>query len=194
MTIPFVVLATLVITSVGLITLFRFWLDRVYTEDTTFVRVSSRYRVAVPGTPTISSRLYSLSYTQKYLLVLTSEASRLPEPYYIDLLGEEIGVPSLGQYQDIPLFGGALVDRECERGIVPDEVIVADWEVKDHWREVHIRIKGIKPQGVESPAEQERCSRQVIPLGYEREVILTSSHEMYAGEPTKEIGGHQGGN
>lgn len=161
-----IVTAALLITGAGL------WLSRFWTEYTDVVR-RSPYRVVVQGEPTISGTLYRLDRRAAYLLVLTSKSAQGPEAYYIDFVAERMGLANFPQY--VPLGRCALVDRETLDGIYSEAEIEADWDLQEKWREMRIRIKDFIADvyAGHDAAQRAEEGRALIPLGYQREIILT---------------------
>lgn len=174
-------LATIVGSSLGtavlLVGVLLIWMDRVYTDYSTLLRLS-RYRVVVPADPEIAGRLYTVGRDSTYLLVLTSRHSRHPEAYHIKLASHEIGVPEFNQY--IPFFRNAIIDRCTLDGYPIDAIVAADWEVKNDWREVHIRIRGLQyptkgyvlSAGRDSLVPVPETIPDMIQLAHQKEIIL----------------------
>ncbi len=158
-------------TAILLIGVFLISMDRVYAEYSTLLRLS-RYRVVIPADPGIVGKLYSVDRDSTYLLVLTSRHSCRPEPYLVNLGKRTIGVPQLPQY--VPLLRSAIVDRETFQGYPVDTEIAGDWEAKDNWREVHIRIHGFlyPREGDVAPARSDNTIPELIRLAYQKEIIL----------------------
>jgi hypothetical protein len=169
--VPITVLASSLATAILLVGVFLIWVDRVYTEYSTLLRVSP-YRVVIPADPGIAGKLYTIGRDSTYLLVLTSRHSRHPEPYHIKLASQEIGVPEFYQY--VPLPRSAIIDRCTLDGYPMDTVVAADWEVKNDWREVHIRIRGfLYPLERDVvPVRPDNTIPQMIRLAYQKEIIL----------------------
>ncbi len=161
-------LASAPVTVVG----FWLWFERVCTDETTLVQPSI-FRVSVPNRPDASARLYSLSYADQYLLVLSAKSSKHPEGYYLRLGTKEIGLPRFSTGY-VPFFGRAFVDREVYAGYDVDATLAADWNMSyDHGcMELRIRITGFKGEQPDSVAD--KAMRVNMPIGYQNEIILTA--------------------
>lgn len=171
-----IILSTVLVTALVLMIAFWLWLE-IYMTYSTIVSVSASYRVAVPGKPAVSARLYWLGSPHiggaKDLLVLTSKSSEHREFYFIDMSRREIGLPNCPKY--VPLLDGAIVDRSTLGGFPLGGELKAEWNENDH--EVRIRITGfsdvaIKAEGGPDLDEKEIAQRQ-MPIGYQREIIFT---------------------
>ncbi len=171
-----IILSTVLVTALVLMIAFWLWLE-IYMTYSTIVSVSASYRVAVPGKPAVSARLYWLGSprvgTMNDLLVLTSKSSGHREFYYINVGHCKIGLPGCPKY--VPLFGSAIVDRITLEGFPFGGELKAEWNENDH--EVRIRITGfsdvaIKAEGGPDLDEKEIAQRQ-MPIGYQREIIFT---------------------
>jgi hypothetical protein len=136
-----IVFGTALVTALVLIVGFLVWLDRVYTVDKLFVRISPYFRAIVPGKPEVSTRLYMLGGQMRFILVLRSKSSKRREEYFIDANKQEIGVPNLREYR--PFWNGALVWWEAWEGFEDDTAVEADWDWIDNGKDLRIRVKGL---------------------------------------------------
>lgn len=139
----------------------------------------STYRVLVPEDPAVSGRLYE-TRNGWHLLVLTSPSSEHQEAYYINLDSHQIGSPSFSKSRYIPLRRSALVDYQTLQGYPYYGTIEAEWKMGSDGQEVRIHIKGYDTNpamhvdpSLDDPNEIVRLSRKRMPIGCQREIVLT---------------------
>ena len=143
----------------------------VDSESLTILWISP-YRAVVPGEPPASGKVYSLP-DGRHLLVLTSKSSKHPEGYCVDLAKRRIGLASVPNY--VPLFRSALVHEMTLEGFGFEEEVDADWDVKNGWEEVRVRIRGLANalERLDPSFNPGESTRKMMPIGYQREIILT---------------------
>ena len=171
------ILLTAAATALVLMIAFWLWLE-IYMTYSTIVSVSASYRVAIPGKPAVSARLYWLGSPHigraKDLLVLTSKSSGRREFYCIDMSRREIGLPSCPKY--VPLLDGAIVDRITLGGFPLGGELKAEWNENE--TEVRIRIMGFSDAAIKAESvsdSDDEVARRRIPIGYRREIIFTKA-------------------
>ena len=169
-----IILTTVLITALVLIIAFWLWLEN-YMVYSTLVSVSASYRVAIPGKPAVSARLYWQGSPHlggaKNLLVLTSKSSGRREFYCIDVGRREIGLPPCPKY--LPLLDGAIVDRTTLWGFPLGGELRAEWNENE--TEVRIRIMGFSDATIKAEAvsdSDEEVARRRMPIGYQRDIVL----------------------